>query len=98
MVAGNTTRFTSRSGSHKFREATQTNGYTSLVNNWHKNAYNQQDVSYQCTDLGSAAHLPRWQAIPTIMDEVHPQYVGYGSSQAKAKEESAQKIANSGHC
>ncbi|KAG8794005.1 hypothetical protein FRC12_000880 [Ceratobasidium sp. 428] len=96
MVAGNTV-FTSRSGGYKFREPTQTNGYTSLVNNWHKNVYHQQDVPYRCTNFGTA-HQPRWEAIPTIMGEEHPQYAGYGSSQSKAKDESAQKIANSGHC
>ncbi|KAG8719127.1 hypothetical protein FRC09_011574 [Ceratobasidium sp. 395] len=91
------TAFNRRSGGYKFREPTQTNGYTSLVNNWHKNVYRQLDVDYKFKNHGTE-HQPDWEAIPTIMGEENPDYPGRGSSQPKAKEASAKKIANSGHC
>ncbi|KAG8724867.1 hypothetical protein FRC09_013035 [Ceratobasidium sp. 395] len=91
------TAFTRRSGSHKFREPTRTNGHAVLVNNWHRGVYHQLDIKYRYINHGTA-HQPQWEAIPTIMGEEHPDYAGYGSSQATAKNESAQKIANSGHC
>ncbi|KAG8724869.1 hypothetical protein FRC09_013037 [Ceratobasidium sp. 395] len=96
-MSANNTKFTRRRGGYKFREATQTNGYASLVNNWHKNVYDQLDVQYRFKNHGTE-HQPDWEATPTIMGEEHPDYAGRGSSQPKAREASAKKIANSGHC
>ncbi|KAG9120566.1 hypothetical protein FRC07_003886 [Ceratobasidium sp. 392] len=92
-----TTDFTRRIGTFKFSQTTPTNGYTSLVNNWHKNVFNQRDVDYHF-EKGGTEHEPTWEAIPTIMGEKHLQFIGSGTSKAKAKEDSAQKIASSGHC
>ncbi|KAG9122183.1 hypothetical protein FRC07_001552 [Ceratobasidium sp. 392] len=96
MVAG-TTRFTRRTGNYTFPKPTPTNGYTSLVNGWHHNVFDQQDVEYQLAKAGTE-HAPIWEAIPTIMGEKHPQFKGTGPSIPKAKADSAYKIATSGHC
>ncbi|KAG8692718.1 hypothetical protein FRC08_009579 [Ceratobasidium sp. 394] len=96
MVTG-TTKFTRRTGTHVFRRATPTNGYSSLVNNWHKNVYHQQDVVYNFVNTGTD-NVPNWEATPTIMGEEHPQYTGHGTSKPRAQEDSARQIANSGHC
>ncbi|KAG8745498.1 hypothetical protein FRC10_007845 [Ceratobasidium sp. 414] len=91
------TAFTSRPGGHEFPRPTKTNGYSSLVNCWHHNAYRQQDVGYQFDKVGQE-HKPEWEATPTILGEVHTQYRGRGLTKAKAQEASAEKIAKSGHC
>ncbi|QRV97256.1 hypothetical protein RhiJN_25275 [Ceratobasidium sp. AG-Ba] len=91
------TAFTRRAGTYKFPETTPTNGYSSLVNNWHKNNYNRQDVYYQFVNSGTD-HNAEWKAIPTILGEEHPQYSGRGSTKPKAQAASAEKIAKSGYC
>ncbi|KAB5588184.1 hypothetical protein CTheo_8371 [Ceratobasidium theobromae] len=96
------TTFTRRIGTHQFSQVTQTNGWTSLVNNWHKNVYDQRDVVYEPEEVRdpnrSRSDPPEWKVIPIIMGERHPQYEGRGGTIAIAKAVSAKKIAESGHC
>jgi hypothetical protein len=59
-----TTAFTRRTGGYVFPETTTTNNHTALVNNWHKNAFGQQDVDYECSEDGPK-HKAKWEAVPT---------------------------------
>ncbi|KAF8594805.1 hypothetical protein BDV93DRAFT_515485 [Ceratobasidium sp. AG-I] len=93
------TKFTRRPKSNSNWRITQTNGVVSLLNNWHKNEFNQRDVEYVCTsDPNRKGHEPEWEAVPKIFGESHPQYTGCGTSKAAAQKASAQKIYESGHC
>lgn len=58
-----TTAFTRRQGTHVFRLPTPTNGWSSLVNHWHKQVYHSQDIEYQYQAEGPA-HMPTWIATP----------------------------------
>jgi hypothetical protein len=63
MVDGKT-RFTRRIGGYVFPTPTITNGYSSLVNNWHKGICGE-DVFYHFARVAGPDHEPQWEAVPT---------------------------------
>ncbi|CUA71175.1 hypothetical protein RSOLAG22IIIB_09401 [Rhizoctonia solani] len=93
------TAFTQRRGTHTFREPTQTNNWTSLVNGWHQNVYRGLPVEYiRAQTAGTPDHNPEWVVTPKIMGELNPDYRASGPTFKDAMEESARRIAASRHC
>ncbi|CEL57025.1 hypothetical protein RSOLAG1IB_08278 [Rhizoctonia solani AG-1 IB] len=101
-VRGNTvggTRFTDRQGTYRFQPPTQTNSWRSLVNSWHQVVYGGLPVEYTFVETpGRSPYDPEWTATPTILGELHPAYRATAQSVRAAAEQSAMRIASSGHC
>ncbi|CAE6493436.1 unnamed protein product [Rhizoctonia solani] len=95
--ANETSTFTARFGEYAFPDLTPTNRALSQVNNWHAGVWKRQIVGWEIEQEGSD-NQPTWIVLPIIMGERHPQYRGSGTSKKKAKEDSALRIRDSGHC
>ncbi|CAE7142505.1 unnamed protein product [Rhizoctonia solani] len=91
-----TSAFTARPGGYQFPDLTPTNRALAQVNNWHTGVWGYI-VKWTFEQEGTD-NQPTWAAVPIIMGQLHPQYAGSGPSKKKAKEHSALKIRDSGHC
>ncbi|KEP47509.1 hypothetical protein V565_153060, partial [Rhizoctonia solani 123E] len=93
------TAFTQRKGTHTFKVPTQTNGWSSLVNCWHQKVYHGLPVEYVNEQTpGTPNHDPEWVVTPRILGELNSDYRASGPNLRDATEESARRIAASGHC
>ncbi|CAE6428430.1 unnamed protein product [Rhizoctonia solani] len=90
--------FTRRTGTYRFRQPTQTNGWASLVNGWHQKVYGVAIEYVSLQDPDSPDHAPVWTVTPRILGVLHPEYEGSGPNLPCAMDESARLIAASGHC
>ncbi|KAF8605630.1 hypothetical protein BDV93DRAFT_554482 [Ceratobasidium sp. AG-I] len=90
------TPFESRTGTYEFHTPREAMAYSGQVVRWAH--ISRLPLYFNYSKIGSD-HSPLWIAAPVLNgEELSSEFLGYGGSKPKAKENACMKMALSGHC